>query len=162
MIRANPSSMNGGRFDFSDGGSYCGGWEEGKAHGYGVCTGPNGKGEYSGAWHFGFELLGVYMWPNGSTYEGMWKNGMRHGLGVESKGRWIYRGEWASGFKGKYGVIQSQSSGARYEGMWSSGLQDGYGVETYADGDHSAKFSNVHPSLKGFYKTDMAIKVILV
>lgn len=126
--------MNGGRFDFSDGGSYCGGWEEGKAHGYGVCTGPSGKGEYSGAWNFGFEVIGVYTWPNGSTYEGMWENGMRSGLGVETKGRWIYRGEWTSGFKGKYGVIQSSSSGARYEGTWSSGLQDGYGVETYADG----------------------------
>lgn len=31
--------MNGGRFDFDDGGTYCGGWEEGKAHGHGICTG---------------------------------------------------------------------------------------------------------------------------
>ena len=48
--------MNGGRFDFDDGGTYCGGWEEGKAHGHGVCTGPQGKGEYAGAWHYGFEV----------------------------------------------------------------------------------------------------------
>lgn len=51
--------MNGGRFDFDDGGTYCGGWEEGKAHGHGVCTGPQGKGEYAGAWHYGFEVLYV-------------------------------------------------------------------------------------------------------
>ncbi|VDK77287.1 unnamed protein product, partial [Gongylonema pulchrum] len=44
------AAMNGGRFDFDDGGTYCGGWEEGKAHGHGVCTGPQGKGEYTGAW----------------------------------------------------------------------------------------------------------------
>ncbi|XP_022084021.1 junctophilin-3-like isoform X3 [Acanthaster planci] len=126
--------MNGGRFDFDDGGSYCGGWEEGKAHGHGVCTGPKGKGEYCGSWHYGFEVTGVYTWPSGNTYEGHWEHGRRHGLGVENKGRWVYRGEWTQGYKGKYGVIQSLASGARYEGTWSSGLQDGYGQETYADG----------------------------
>ena len=55
--------MAGGRFDFDDGGTYCGGWEDGKAHGHGVCTGPKGQGEYSGSWHFGFEVSGVYTWP---------------------------------------------------------------------------------------------------
>jgi len=52
----------GGRFDFDDGGTYCGGWEDGKAHGFGVCTGPKGQGEYAGAWHCGYEIrlvLGV-------------------------------------------------------------------------------------------------------
>nr|ACO11817.1 Junctophilin-1 [Lepeophtheirus salmonis] len=53
----------GGRFDFDDGGTYCGGWEDGKAHGHGVCTGPKGQGEYSGSWHYGFEVSGVYTWP---------------------------------------------------------------------------------------------------
>jgi junctophilin len=55
--------VNGGRFDFDDGGTYCGGWEEGKAHGHGVCTGPKGQGEYAGSWHYGFEVSGVYTWP---------------------------------------------------------------------------------------------------
>jgi hypothetical protein len=49
--------MNGGRFDFDDGGTYCGGWEEGKAHGYGVCTGPDQRGEYAGAYHYGLEVM---------------------------------------------------------------------------------------------------------
>ena len=57
------SAINGGRFDFDDGGTYCGGWEEGKAHGHGVCTGPKGQGEYAGSWNFGFEVSGVYTWP---------------------------------------------------------------------------------------------------
>ncbi|XP_071959363.1 junctophilin-2-like [Antedon mediterranea] len=126
--------MNGGRFIFADGGSFTGGWEEGKAHGHGICTGPQNKGEYSGAWHYGFETSGVYTWPSGNTFEGQWENGRRHGLGVETKGRWVYRGEWTQGYKGKYGVIQSLASGARYEGTWCSGLQDGYGQEIYADG----------------------------
>ncbi|XP_052131359.1 junctophilin-3-like [Frankliniella occidentalis] len=128
------SAVNGGRFDFDDGGTYCGGWEDGKAHGHGVCTGPKGQGAYSGSWHYGFEVSGVYTWPSGSTYEGQWQNGKRHALGVESRGRWVYRGEWTQGAKGRYGVRQSAASLAKYEGTWASGLQDGYGSETYADG----------------------------
>ncbi|XP_010864579.1 junctophilin-3 isoform X2 [Esox lucius] len=124
----------GGRFDFDDGGSYCGGWEQGKAHGRGVCTGPQGQGEYAGAWSHGFEVLGVYTWPSGNSYQGTWAQGKRHGVGVESKGRWDYRGEWTQGFKGRYGQLESTTSGARYEGTWSNGLQDGYGTETYSDG----------------------------
>ncbi|XP_028328024.1 junctophilin-2-like isoform X2 [Gouania willdenowi] len=126
--------MTGGRFDFDDGGTYCGGWEDGKAHGHGVCTGPKGQGEYSGSWSNGFEVVGVYTWPSGNVYQGFWAQGKRHGLGVESKGRWIYRGEWAHGFKGRHGVRQSLNTPAKYEGTWSNGLQDGYGVETYGDG----------------------------
>ncbi|KRX72083.1 Junctophilin-3 [Trichinella sp. T6] len=126
--------MNGGRFDFDDGGTYCGGWEDGKAHGHGVCTGPKGQGEYSGAWHYGFEVSGVYAWPSGNTYDGQWQNGKRHGLGVERRGRWVYRGEWTQGYKGRYGVRHSTSSNARYTGTWANGLQDGYGTENYADG----------------------------
>ncbi|XP_067219672.1 junctophilin-1b isoform X1 [Chanodichthys erythropterus] len=126
--------MTGGRFDFDDGGTFCGGWEDGKAHGHGICTGPKGQGEYSGSWSNGFEVVGVYTWPSGNTYKGYWAQGKRHGLGVESKGRWLYRGEWSHGFKGRYGVRQSLNTPARYEGTWSNGLQDGYGVETYGDG----------------------------
>ena len=37
-------ATTGGRFDFDDGGTYCGGWQDGKAHGVGVCTGPKGQG----------------------------------------------------------------------------------------------------------------------
>ncbi|XP_061671767.1 junctophilin-3 isoform X2 [Syngnathoides biaculeatus] len=124
----------GGRFDFDDGGSYCGGWEQGKAHGRGLCTGPQGQGEYAGAWSHGFEVLGVYTWPSGNSYQGTWAQGKRHGIGVESKGRWNYKGEWTQGFKGRYGQLESTASGARYEGTWSNSLQDGYGTETYSDG----------------------------
>lgn len=126
--------ISGGRYDFEDGGTFCGGWEDNKAHGHGVCTGPKNQGAYFGAWHYGFEVSGIYTWPSGSSYEGHWQNGKRHGLGVETRGRWIYRGEWTQGFKGRYGVRQSVSSTARYEGTWANGLQDGYGSETYADG----------------------------
>ncbi|XP_054580334.1 junctophilin-2 [Eptesicus fuscus] len=135
--------MSGGRFDFDDGGAYCGGWENGKAHGHGLCTGPKGQGEYSGSWNFGFEVAGVYTWPSGNTFEGYWSQGKRHGLGIETKGRWLYKGEWTHGFKGRYGTRQSSSSGAKYEGTWNNGLQDGYGTETYADGGtYQGQFTN--------------------
>ncbi|CAG0879018.1 unnamed protein product, partial [Darwinula stevensoni] len=134
MIPSHQKPLNGGRFDFDDGGTYCGGWEDGKAHGHGVCTGPKGQGEYSGSWHFGFEVSGVYTWPSGASYEGQWQNGKRHGLGVETRGRWTYKGEWTQGYKGRYGVRHSLTSNAKYEGTWANGLQDGYGSETYADG----------------------------
>uniref|UniRef100_A0A3B4ZP76 Junctophilin n=1 Tax=Stegastes partitus TaxID=144197 RepID=A0A3B4ZP76_9TELE len=124
----------GGRFNFDDGGSYCGGWEEGKAHGHGICTGPKGQGEYCGSWAHGFELLGVYTWPSGNTYQGTWAQGKRHGVGVENKGRWVYKGEWTHGFKGRYGVRESTGTSGKYEGTWNNGLQDGYGTETYSDG----------------------------
>ncbi|KAI4895339.1 hypothetical protein NFI96_012437 [Prochilodus magdalenae] len=127
-------SMSGGRFEFDDGGAYCGGWEGGKAHGHGICTGPKGQGEFSGSWNYGFEVVGVYTWPSGNTYEGYWSQGKRHGLGVETKGHWVYKGEWTHGFKGRYGTRVSSASGAKYEGTWNNGLQDGYGTETYADG----------------------------
>ncbi|KAM3964718.1 junctophilin-2-like [Aphomia sociella] len=67
--RVNPShyGLNGGRIDFNDGGTYCGGWEDGKAHGHGVSTGPKGQGAYAGSWHFGFEVSGVYTWPRGQN-----------------------------------------------------------------------------------------------
>ncbi|XP_060086846.1 junctophilin-2 [Heteronotia binoei] len=135
--------MSGGRFDFDDGGAYCGGWEGGKAHGHGICTGPKGQGEYSGSWNYGFEVVGVYTWPSGNTYEGYWSQGKRHGLGIETKGRWLYKGEWTHGFKGRYGIRQNVSSGAKYEGTWNNGLQDGYGTETYADGGtYQGQFTN--------------------
>ncbi|XP_006888843.1 PREDICTED: junctophilin-3 [Elephantulus edwardii] len=125
---------SGGRFNFDDGGSYCGGWEDGKAHGHGICTGPKGQGEYTGSWSNGFEVLGVYTWPSGNTYQGTWAQGKRHGVGLESKGKWVYKGEWTHGFKGRYGVRECTGNGAKYEGTWSNGLQDGYGTETYSDG----------------------------
>nr|XP_033781507.1 junctophilin-4 isoform X2 [Geotrypetes seraphini] len=124
---------NGGRFEFDDGGCYIGDWDNGRAHGYGICTGPGRRGEYCGLWCHGFESLGVYTWPSGNTYKGYWAQGKRHGLGIEKKGKWTYRGEWSHGLKGRYGTRES-ISGAKYEGIWTDGLQDGYGTETYSDG----------------------------
>ncbi|XP_063710274.1 junctophilin-1-like [Symsagittifera roscoffensis] len=127
------SPPTGGFYEFEDGGHYIGCWEDGKAHGFGICTGPKGQGEYAGSFDKGFEVSGVYRWPTGSKYSGQWQNGLRHGLGVERKGSWVYRGEWNKGLKGRYGLRESNCSCAKYEGTWAQNLQDGYGIETYAD-----------------------------
>jgi len=58
-------SSAGGKFVFDDGGAYSGGWHNGKAHGYGVCTGPGDRGQYAGRWTHGYETSGTYTWPNG-------------------------------------------------------------------------------------------------
>uniref|UniRef100_UPI00358FC023 junctophilin-1-like isoform X2 n=1 Tax=Myxine glutinosa TaxID=7769 RepID=UPI00358FC023 len=127
--------MSRGRFDFEDGGAYCGGWTGGKAHGYGVCTGPEGRGQFAGSWERGLEIAGVYIWPEGLTYAGDWSCGQRQGLGVETmRERGGYRGEWTCGFKGRYGVREAAPGQASYEGCWTDGLPDGCGVERYPDG----------------------------
>ncbi|ESO08331.1 hypothetical protein HELRODRAFT_75040 [Helobdella robusta] len=126
-------SQNFEELKFEDGGVYYGGTNGGKAHGYGICTGPGGEGQYSGAWSGGFEVNGSYSWPNGNAYHGQWLQGKRHGLGMEKRNHWIYQGELTNGLFGKYGVKKHQFTDARYEGTWSSGVQCGYGVETYAD-----------------------------
>ena len=129
--------MSRGRFDFEDGGAYCGGWTGGKAHGYGVCTGPEGRGQFAGSWERGLEIAGVYIWPEGITYAGGWMGGQRQGLGVETtqqQERRSYRGEWTHGFKGRYGVREAAPGQPNYEGCWTDGLPDGCGVERYPDG----------------------------
>ena len=56
------SPPTGGFYEFEDGGHYIGCWEDGKAHGFGICTGPKGQGEYAGSFDKGFEVSGVYRW----------------------------------------------------------------------------------------------------
>ncbi|KAH8868176.1 Junctophilin-1 [Schistosoma japonicum] len=128
------TELEGGRFDFDDGGSYVGEWCEGRAHGLGIATGPENQGEYSGEWNMGFESRGVYIWPSGNIYSGTWLKGKRHGEGVQIKGRWVYRGSFTTGFCGRYGIKESLTSCAKYEGSWHLNQFDGFGVETNSDG----------------------------
>ncbi len=126
--------MTGGKFEFDDGGCYCGEWVDGKAHGYGVCTGPNNEGKFEGLWHNGFEVSGVYTWKKDHIHKGEWKNGKINGLGLEQCNQWTYLGEWKNGFRHGSGIIDNKRTCVRYEGTWSNGLQEGYGAEICADG----------------------------
>ncbi|KAK6028039.1 MORN repeat protein [Ostertagia ostertagi] len=81
--------MNGGRFDFDDGGTYVGGWEEGKAE-----NGPQGQkgrtlyeighlqARYKARvarYHDGY---GTEIYVDGGNYQGQWLRGLRHGYGT--------------------------------------------------------------------------------
>ena len=73
---------------FKDGkslGEYNGYWENGRRHGEGVFTYPNGD-TYSGWWRFGNkEGTGSYYFKStGMTMFGEWENGKI------SEGKWIY------------------------------------------------------------------------
>ncbi len=126
--------MTGGKFEFDDGGFYCGEWLDGKAHGYGVCTGPNNEGKFEGHWYNGFEVSGIYTWRENHFHKGEWKNGKINGIGIEQCNKWTYLGEWKNGLRHGSGVLFNKKSGVRYEGTWKDGLQDGYGAEIGSDG----------------------------
>ena len=61
LKKSDDGKIVGGKFDFDDGGSFCGGWADGKAHGHGICTGPKNQGEFAGSFHYGFEVSGTYI-----------------------------------------------------------------------------------------------------
>ena len=135
--------MSGGRFEFDDGGIYCGEWLDGKAHSYGVCTGPNNEGRFEGFWQHGFEILGTYSWSDKHVYNGEWRGGKINGLGVEDCPGWTYFGEWKNGKRHGSGVLLNKKTNSRYEGTWTCGLQDGYGGEVSLNGGNYPKKLNI-------------------
>lgn len=77
---------------------------------------------------------GIWSYPDGSSYEGQWVAGLFDGVGKwsGSKGE-EYDGDFVQGlFEGK-GTFISED-GDRYEGQFSEGLYDGQGKLTLADG----------------------------
>ncbi|KAK6042173.1 MORN repeat protein [Cooperia oncophora] len=130
--------MNGGRFDFDDGGTYVGGWEEGKAHGHGVCSGPQGKGEYAGAWHYGFERrvdTGSERTVRSPKFGHLPSPIPRHVV-------------WRIPHDG-YGT-EIYVDGGNYQGQWLRGLRHGYGTRRSATHGQAAKLrpkSHTHASL---------------
>ena len=120
-------------YEYEDGGRYVGEWDKDASNGYGVCTGPRGHGVYEGAWEHGFQVSGVYTWPNGMKYMGPWSSNMREGTGKEERPDGTeYSGDFTHGSRGPYGV--SRLPNGVYRGTWSNGAQDGEGVERYLDG----------------------------
>eukprot|EP00794_Sanderia_malayensis_P018790 gene18790-20681_t len=128
--------MSGGKFEFDDGGHYCGEWMDGKAHGYGICSGPNNEGKFEGLWHNGFEVNGIYKWKDDHIFKGEWKGGKINGIGVEISNKMVYLGEWKNGLRHGNGVFINLTNGIRYEGTWIHGLQEGYGAEISTNGGY--------------------------
>ena len=85
--------------------TYAGGLHDGKRHGRGTHTLPNGD-RYEGEWRDDKRHgRGTYTWPNGNRYEGGWSNGKMHGFGTFT-----------------------YSTGSRYEGNWSDDKPNGFGT----------------------------------
>ena len=119
----------------ADGTVYTGEWQDGKMHGRGTLTFPNGE-KYTGQWvRGGKHGEGRYVFPNGEKYEGQWRNGMMHGRGVYTfsnggclEGVW-YRNRFVNG-TGTYNF----ADGDKYEGQWRNDKMWGHGVYTTAGG----------------------------
>ena len=62
--------------------TYYGNYADGKKHGLGKMTFPNGD-VYHGEWKENkMEGSGKFVWADGRTYEGLWENNQAHGKGV--------------------------------------------------------------------------------
>jgi len=138
-------------------GKYEGPLQEGKPHGYGIETWPNGT-RYEGYYASGKKHgKGSYQWANGDTYTGDFFEDTCHGRGeyLYADGR-IYDGDWKRNqmhgdgnftwpdgryYEGKYCDHKKQGfglylwpDGRKYEGLWLNGKQHGQGVYVSASG----------------------------
>ena len=116
------------------GGEYIGPTRNGRPHGRGVLSWPDGhryEGEFANGWRTG---RGVYTWPDGERYEGRFVDNKRTGRGVYTwaDGR-RYEGDIVDGWLQGRGVMR-WASGNRYEGYFVKDKRTGRGVFTWPDG----------------------------
>ena len=119
---------------YETGGVYEGEFLDGKQHGTGKYTLPNGY-EYQGQWVEGrIEGQGQATFPNGSVYNGTFVNGRPSGEGkiVFSDGG-TYEGSWTDGTITGQGVAV-YANGVRYEGDFKNAVHDGIGTMTAPSG----------------------------
>ena len=94
--------------------TYCREIKDGKPHGLGVKSWPDGE-KYSGDWFEGERSgHGVWTGPTGDDYKGDYKRDKRNGVGVY--------------------MFASGASGATYEGDFKDGKPHGTGVYTFRSG----------------------------
>jgi len=100
-----------GKYNWANGKTYEGDFQDGKFHGKGKLIKPNGEA-YEGEWQNGIKHgKGKYTWADGDSYEGDFQDGKFHG-------------------KGKY----TWSNVKTYEGEWQNGMLHGFGILTFPDG----------------------------
>ena len=127
---------------------YSGLWTDGKQHGRGTCTWPDGK-TYIGLFRKGFfqgkgKLCVPHMIDNErrrmEIYEGQFEEGLFHGFGVLNYANEDhYEGEWYKGQRQGHGkfVITRDNQYSMYIGEWSNGKRNGFGVENATDAEKS-------------------------
>ncbi|XP_078716435.1 ALS2 C-terminal-like protein isoform X2 [Lampetra fluviatilis] len=119
------------------GAHYYGQWCDGKPHGWGRMTWPDGR-TYIGNFKFGSEHgYGKYTVVNASTgkkekYCGDWREGKINGYGLykHTDGE-VYEGYLMGGVRHGHGMLLSskgEHAGGVYVGHWASGKRAGYGV----------------------------------
>jgi len=103
---------SGKSFDGSyQGTKYVGEWKDGKMHGHGTFTLPDGE-KYVGEFKDGLPHgRGTSTWPDGLKYVGEWKDDKMHGQGTFTL-----------------------PDGTKYAGEWNDGKRHGQGTLTYTDG----------------------------
>ena len=92
-----------GTHTLPDGAKYVGEWRNDKRHGQGTLTFPDGQ-KYVGEWRDGKQNgQGTYTWPDGRKYVGEFRDGKMHGFGtVTSPDGAKKEGFWLNGeFQGK-------------------------------------------------------------
>ena len=148
-----------GKYVWSDGCVYEGGWRRGMRNGNGKIRWSSGaayEGEFSGGYMHG---TGTYTGPDNMTYNGRWRLNLKHGLGYQNypngdvfEGSWIQgtpegpgKYTWANGnvYLGnmKGGKMSGKgtltwTNGDSFEGSWLNGMMHGFGVYTWSDGGY--------------------------
>ena len=118
--------------------------KDGYVHGQGTLQWyKNGepKGIYVGSFSQGkFHGKGIYTWPNGSKYDGEYKDDKKHGKGIFT---WSngdkYDGEYKDDkFHGK--GIYTFANGSKYDGEYKYDKKHGLGKLTLVKGDNGIAF----------------------
>jgi len=120
-------------FNFPDGRKYFGEVKDGKAHGQGTFSWPNGN-ECSGEWKNDFIYRGTCLF-DGNKYTGEFKNNEAIGKGkYVNKNGSVYEGDFEKDkFHGK-GVF-TYPDGKKYIGEFKEGTLHGFGLVTFPNGE---------------------------
>lgn len=150
--------INGyGTFVFSSSAKYVGDFKNGKLHGKGMLTYPDGS-KYIGNWveqirqgigrfyatdgseYFGhfhdnkFHGEGTMTYPNKDEYRGLWEAGLRQGKGeIRFVNGNFYKGDFNEDAQTGIGTMV-YADGSRYEGEWVHNKRHGRGTLYYRDG----------------------------
>lgn len=131
-----------GTYTFPDGGGYVGGWKDGKTYGQGTTTYSDGA-KYVGEHKSNFHGQGTYTFPNGTKYVGEWKDGKRHGQGAQTDPDGTkYVGGWKDGKTHGQGTF-AYSDGTKYVGEFKDGnFFKGQGTEIYPGGKYVGEYKD--------------------
>ena len=127
-----------GTYTWPDGGRYTGQWQAGVQHGKGSIKWANGN-SYTGGWVRGGRTgQGTMTWPDGGRYTGQWQAGVQHGKGsIKWANGNSYTGDWVRGGRTGRGTM-TWPDGGRYTGQWKDSLRHGYGAHTLRNGERYA------------------------